>query len=353
MIDLTNIDEVKKLDPKDVYGSTGMLADQCQQVFDEYFHTNFYSEAYKSAKNIVIAGMGGSAYGGHVVNALYKDSLKLPLTVTSDYTLPEFVNNETLVMLASYSGTTEEVLACAEDAKRRGAKITGYTSGGTDGKAGPLGDLLEKNYPGFIFNSRFNPSGQPRLGTGYMIMSTISLLRSLEVISVSNDEVKEAIQELRDNKNEIMQHGQDIAQKLIGYIPVIMTAEFLNGNAHIMRNQFNETAKSFAAYAAVPELNHHLLEGLKNPEGHKLQAILIHSNLYSEKNAKRLSLTKDVIGQNNVPVIEYQAKGSSRLSQMLNILSLGGYVTVYLALLYGLDPSLIPWVDYFKEKLKQ
>jgi glucose/mannose-6-phosphate isomerase len=186
-----------------------------------------------------------------------------------------------------------------------------------------------------------------------MVMSTIAMLRMLGVLSLTDDEVKKSIDELRSNKDIIQQHAMDIAEKLQGYLPVIMTAEFLNGNGHIMRNQFNETSKSFAAYAAIPELNHHLMEGLKNPEGHKLITLLLTSDLYSEKIQKRVNLTKDVLGQNNINVIEYKAQGSSKLSQMLNVLSVGGYITVYLALLYGLDPSLIPWVDYFKEKLKQ
>jgi glucose/mannose-6-phosphate isomerase len=347
MIDLTNIEEIKRLDPKDVYGSTGMLADQAQQIVDTYFTQNFFPEEYKNIKNVVIAGMGGSAYGGHIIQSLFHESHSVPITVNSDYHLPGFANEDTLVLLTSYSGSTEEVLACGEEAITRHAKIAGFSSGGK------LGEFLKDTYPGFTFNPQFNPSGQPRLGTGYMVMSTIALLRSLGVVAISDDEANKAIEELRENKDTIQKAAMDIAEKLQGYLPVIMAAEFLNGNAHIMRNQFNETSKSFAAYAAIPELNHHLMEGLKNPEGHKLITLLLTSDMYSPKIQKRVDLTKDVIGQNNITVVEYKAVGSSKLSQVLNVLSVGGYITVYLALLYGLDPSLIPWVDYFKEKLKQ
>lgn len=347
MVDLTNLEEIQKLDPKRVYESTGMLADQCEQILKDYFNGNFFQLDPSTIHNVVICGMGGSAYGGHVALSLFSDTLSVPVVVNSDYHLPGFVNERSLVLLTSYSGSTEEVLSCGQEAEKRGAKIAGFSSGGK------LGDFLKEKYPGFTFEPKFNPSGQPRLGTGYMIMSTIAMLKAAKIIAPSDEEVKEAIAELRSAQNDIQHQAQDIAQKLVNFLPVIMSAEFLNGNAHILRNQFNETSKVFAAYAAIPELNHHLLEGLKNPEGHKLTTLLIDSDLYSEKIIKRMRLTEDVIKQNNVPSVTYKAKGSSKISQMLNVLSLGGYITVYLAFLYGLDPSLIPWVDYFKEKLGQ
>ena len=94
------------------------------------------------------------------------------------------------------------------------------------------------------------------------------------------------------------------------------------------------------------------MEGLKNPEGHKLMTLLLNSSLYSEKIQKRFGLTRDVVGKNEIEVLEYNPNGSTKLSQVLEVLSLGGYITVYLGLLYGQDPSLIPWVDYFKQNLK-
>lgn len=345
MIDLNNIDEIKKLDPKDVYGSTGMFADQCQQMVDNYFGKEFYSDEYKNIRNIVICGMGGSAYGGYVAISLFAGELKVPIVQVNDYHLPGFVNEESLVFLTSYSGSTEEVLSCAEEAKTKGAKITGFSSGGA------LGDILRDKYPGFTFDPKNNPSGQPRLGTGYIITGTLILLNNLGVIKISESEMKTAIDEVRDSQENIKQTAQDLAEKIQGFIPIIMASEHLVGNAHIIRNQFNETAKSFSAYEDIPELNHHLMEGLKNPTDKKVKALFITSDLYSDKHKKRIEVTKDVISQNRVEYLEYSANGSSKLSQVLNVLSFGGYITLYLALLYGQDPSLIPWVDYFKEKL--
>ena len=346
MIDLTDTGEIKKLDPKDVYGSTGLLANQCTQIWEDSQNPNFPDD-YKKVKNVVICGMGGSAYGAHVALSLFGNSLPVPLYLISDYHLPAFVNQESLVILTSYSGSTEESLSCAQDALNKKAKVTGLTSGGK------LGEFLTKHhFSALIFDPKNNPSGQPRLGTGYIVLGTIALLSRLGLATVLESEVTTAIEELKTNNDQIQKHAKDLAKKIQGSIPVIFAAEFLVGNVHIIRNQFNETSKSFSAYSELPELNHHLMEGLKNPSSKKLIVLFLTSDLYSDILKKRIRLTKDVIEKNKVQFVEYETQGSNKIAQMFNVLSFGGYITLYLGVLYGQDPSLIPWVDYFKEHLK-
>lgn len=346
MIDLTNQEAIKKLDPKDVFGSTEMLLSQCEQIWEEGKRLS-YPYSVNDIKNIVFCGMGGSAMGAHVAYFLYQKELAVPFYVLNNYHLPAFVGESSLVILSSYSGSTEEVLSCAEQAKEKGAKITGLTTGGK------LDEFFQSNkYPSLIFSAQYNPSGQPRLGTGYSVFGTLAILKAIRLISLSDEEVKRAIQAVRENQENIKKIALQQAKVLFGTIPVVFAAEFLSGNAHIMRNQFNETAKSFSAFEDLPELNHHLMEGLKNPPDKKLTVLFITSNLYSDILKKRVELTKDVVSKNSIPWIEYQAQGNDTLTQVLSVLSFGGYLTLYLALLYGQDPSLIPWVDYFKEKLK-
>lgn len=345
MIDLNNLEEIKKLDPKNVLGSVDMFADQCLQIWKEANEVSFPDE-YKNIQNIVLCGMGGSAYGGYVVNALFKDQLPVPLISVNDYHLPKFVNDQTLVILSSYSGSTEEVLSCAKEAVKKQAKITGITSGGA------LSQFLKsRNVPSVIFSTQFNPSGQPRLGMGYMVMGIIALLSQIGLLEIQEEQFTHAVEQIKQNRQAMQQEAKILAKKIYGSIPVIFAAEFLQGNMHVLRNQCNETAKSFAAYSPLPELNHHLMEGLKNPQDKKLTVLFITSDLYSDVLKKRTLLTQDVVAKNNIAWAEYKAQGSTKLSQMLNVLSFGGYLSFYLALLYGQDPSVIPWVDYFKEQL--
>ncbi len=347
MVDLNNLEEIKKLDPKDVFASTEMFADQCKQVFDEYFNVEFFKPEDKQIKNIVLCGMGGSAYGGYIASSLFHKEFKVPLTIVNDYSLPGFVNEDSLVLLVSYSGSTEETLSCANEALEKGARIAGFSTGGK------LGEFLKDKYPGFTFNPLHNPSGQPRLATGYIAMGTLALLRSLGAFEINLEEVLKAIEEVRNNKNDIKTKAMEIAKSIQNFIPLIFASQHLLGNAHILRNQFNETSKSFSAFEDIPELNHHLMEGLKNPVDKKLKVLFLSSDSYSEKHRIRLELTKDVVKQNGLDYIDYKPSGSSKLSEVLNVLSFGGYLTFYLAILYGQDPSVIPWVDYFKEKLSK
>lgn len=328
------------LDPKNVLGSTGMLADQCKQIWQDAKNLEFPDE-YKNCQNIILCGMGGSAYGGYVIASLFKDKLKVPLISNNDYYLPAFADEKTLVILSSYSGSTEEVVSCLQEARQKNLKVTSITVGHKLG------------VPGLIFDPGFNPSAQPRLGTGYMVLGVIAILNKLGFINVSDEEVANAISDLEDDLENIKSKAKEMATRVKDFIPVIFAAEHLSGNAHILRNQFNETSKSFSAFSLLPELNHHLMEGLKNPADKKLFILFISSDLYSDKLKKRVELTRDVVEKNQVMFEEYKAIGSSRLSQMLNVLSFGGYLTLYLAFNYGLDPSLIPWVDYFKEQLEK
>ncbi len=345
MIDLTNREEVKKLDPKNVYESTEMFPNQCEQIWQDAKNIKF-PEDFKNIQNIILAGMGGSAYGGYVARELFKDCLKIPLVSNNDYHLPCFVSQNSLVLLSSYSGSTEEIISCAAEASEKKLKITGITQGGELAKY-----LKSQNAVYLQFEPKFNPSGQPRLGTGYMVLGVITLLNNLKLIKVEDNEIKDAIKDLKNSKDCLKENAIGIAREMQGFVPIIFSSEFLNGNAHILRNQFNETSKSFSAFEDLPELNHHLMEGLKNPKDKKFKILFLESNFYSKKMNKRIELTKDVVSQNNIPYVSFEAKGSSKLAQVLKVLSFGGYLTFYLAILYGQDPSLIPWVDYFKEKL--
>jgi glucose/mannose-6-phosphate isomerase len=346
MIDLNSTEEIKKLDPKNVLGSTELVLEQCSQIWEDSKTVSFPSE-YSNVKNIVFSGMGGSGLGAQITFHLFKTKLTVPFYINNDYSLPEFANEDTLVILSSYSGSTEETLASANEAIKKGCKITGLTTGGK------LKELFEKhNFPYVKIDPKNNPAGQPRLGTGYATFGLIAIFTKIGVVNLNEAEIIEYLNSAKEKKEISKSKAQDLANKLLNSVPVIFVSEHLVGNAHVIRNQFNETSKSFAAYSPIPELNHHLLEGLKNPENKNLHVLFICSDLYSEKTTKRIELTKDVVSKNGIPYSEYKAEGDTTLSQVLNTLSFGGYLTLYLGLLYGQDPSLIPWVDYFKEKLK-
>ena len=346
MIDLNNKRAIVAIDTKNVYASVTQLAKQCRQALEETQNIAFPTE-YKNVKNIVLCGMGGSAYAAYFIKALFAKTLSVPLELVNGYDLPEYVNENTLVLLSSYSGTTEEVLSCAHQAMTRNAKVAVVASGSK------LAEFAkEHNFPAYLFNPLYNPSDQPRLGQGYMILGHIGLLAKIGFIRLSSDEnMDEGIDFLETNTNNIEAIAKSMVERFVEKIPVIVAGEHLSGNAHALRNQFNETAKSFSTYALLSELNHHLMEGLTRPTQKILLFLFLNSQLYSQVMQKRFTLTKEVIKKNGVEILDVDILGETPFEQMLYALSFGGYLTFYLAILYKQDPSLIPWVDYFKEQL--
>lgn len=357
MQDLDNIDHIKLQDTKNVLTSITLLPDQCEQAWHDT-QSMVFPQEYKQVKHIVCAGMGGSAYGARIVKSLFDSSptTHIPMELSNTYWLPGYVGQDTLVILASYSGTTEETIACAEIAKQKGAKILGLTSGG------PLADFLRSNkYPAYIFDPKNNPSHQPRIGQGYMQIGLLGMLSALGFIPVKAEDVLATVEFLRrKNSSYIVETttpgnpAKQFATSLVGKIPVVIVADFLEGAAHAIRNPFHETAKQFALYFVIPELNHHLMEGLKFPDINQgvLKFIFVESNLYDSRNTKRMMLTKDVVKKNGIPIDTMKLEGASQLMQTMELISFGSFVTFYLADLNRVDPGEVPWVDYFKSQLK-
>lgn len=357
MRDLDDISEVLKIDSRQVLPSLMALHLQCEQAWRESFNIDFPSEFLK-ANNIVICGMGGSSYGVRIVKSLYDSAQtsKIPISLANNYHLPGYVDKRTLVILSSYSGTTEETLECARQALAKKAMITGITSGG------PLADFLKTyHYPCYIFKPLHNPSRQPRVGVGYMVMGLIGILAKMSYIPTVQEDVKKLViflgqksaffsadRKLKSNPAKIL------AQKLQSKMPIIIVADFLEGAGYAVQNPFHETAKQFGVYFTIPELNHHLLEGLTYPDEitKLLHFIFISSKLYDQNNQKRLILTREIVKKNSISSNDINLSGFSPLIQVMEMVQIGAFVTFYLAILHGVDPAKIPYVDYFKKKLK-
>jgi glucose/mannose-6-phosphate isomerase len=354
MKNLNDIKKILKLDAQGVAGSIESLGLQCQQAWDEVKKIKI-PRSYRNVSSVVINGMGGSALGGHVIETLYKEKLKVPLKVTNSYSVPGFVNNKTLFVLSSYSGTTEEVLATLPMARKRKAKMLIICAGGKLARA-----AKQYRIPAYIFEPRFNPSNQPRMGLGYSIFGQMALLSKCGLLKVTEREYKEVVKKI------ILLHGlyglkvpirNNMAKKtalgLYNKIPIIVAAEHLSGNAHIMANQINENSKTFSAYFLVSELNHHLMEGMRFPDSNKrnLCFVILESKKYLPRIQKRFLITKKVLAKNKISFIVHPVKSITKISQVFETLLFGSYVNYYMAILNGINPAPVPYVDFFKKEL--
>lgn len=332
---MTNNDAVLK--------SIEFLPDQCQTAWKSAQAIKFPSQ-YSAVKNIVVCGMGGSRFTPLTVKYLYPDKLALPYEIIDDYNLPAYVDQNTLVILSSYSGTTEEVLSCGGQALVKKAALTQVTSKS-------MFDI-----PGYIFSpEQFNPSAQPRLGTGYLLFGHLGLLQALKLINLDDKVVSAAIDFLRAHQAQFKTQAEALSQTLKDTHPFIVTSGFLRGFGNGFANQINENAKMVADPRVIPELNHHLMEGLNSPATLRQNAIFvfINSALYSPKIQQRFKITQDVVTKQGIKTFNLTLSAPDPLSQVLEAYAISAFATLALAQSYNVDPSLIPWVDYFKSQLSQ
>lgn len=340
---------LRRYDPERMYESVGAIPDQVAAAWTAIASARFPS-SHERVHHVVVAGMGGSAIGTHLIQSVFRDRLKVPITIVSDYVVPSWVDNRTLILLSSYSGGTEEVLAVAEYGMQRGIPMIALTTGGA------LAAYAETHrIPAVVFKSAHNPCGQPRIGLGYAVTYQLGIFRQLGVIDLRDEEM-ESVLRLLETDRALYSRLSDAnpayacSQRARLRAPVIIASEHLSGNAHIFANQWNENAKHMAVFFLIPELNHHLLEGMTGPPAvrRRLLAVTVESGLYHPRNRKRYEITKQVLKAQAIETHALSPRGATPLEQAFDMLLFGGYASFYQAVTNRVNPTPIPWVDHFK-----
>jgi glucose/mannose-6-phosphate isomerase len=345
--------EIQKLDQDNLLGSVESLPDQIQDAWRQTESLTF-PDNYPSVKNIVVSGMGGSNLGAQVIKHLYKTQLSLPIEICAHYDLPGYVNKDTLVVLSSYSGNTEETLSCAKQAQTLGTKICVITGGGGLERLAQI-----HHWPMYLIDPKYNPCGAPRMAIGYAVFGTIAMFAKMGLLNLSSEDILNLVDKLRELVKKLAPEVVDgNAAKLLAYAAydkhiIFTSAEHLVGATHVFNNQINENAKTLTTEWPLPEFDHHFLEALSYPQFTKENTIffLIGSALYHDRVQKRFPLTQATIESKGYEVQMIQASAPTRLEQVFEIITLGEFVALYLPLLYGINPSSIPNVKTFKTSL--
>ncbi|MDO8509713.1 MAG: SIS domain-containing protein [bacterium] len=351
---LNDIQKIKTLDSKNMLGSLELLGAQISEV-GVVFQGLKLPESYKNCKNIVVAGMGGSALGAHIIKTLFAKNLAVPVEIINHYELPAYVSEESLVVVSSYSGTTEEAVSAFKSATNKNASVVVICAGGELAKLAE-----EKKVPALVFTTKNNPCGSPRMGLGYSIFGQLYIFARLGFVNFSENDFAEAIgvvekYNIQFGVNSLLEDNtaKKFAEKINDKSVWFSGSEHLVGNAHVSANQMNENAKRFAGYFVVPEFNHHLMEGMMKPENNpdNLVFITLESNLYHPKVQRRYEVTKTVLEKNNISYLSYQCQENETWSQMIEVLVFGSYLSFYTAISHDIDPTAIPFVDFFKQAL--
>jgi len=355
-MNLNNLRAIKKLDQNQVADSIANLPQQLATAWETGRQLRIPS-AFGQASNIVFCGMGGSNLASELAKRVFSRQIKKPLVLVRNYHLPAFVDDKTLVIINSYSGDTEETISCLKQARDLTKKIICISTGG---KIARLARQYRLAY--LKINPIYNPSSQPRYDVGSQLGAALSVLTKLKLIKINTREINALAQELADLGSSLLPESKNmsnqakqLAKKLINKNIYVVAAEHLSANAHILANQINESAKQLASPYKIPELNHHFLDALGFPRRviRDTAFIFLVSPDYSERIARRFAITKKTLDHRKIFNLKIIARQNPPLMQALEILTMGSWISFYLAILNRQNPALNHWVHYLKQELER
>lgn len=341
------LDDLKFIHSRDKSDALGIAEKSWQQLQQNF---PISKTQFKGIENVVVAGMGGSALAASICSSW--PQLKVPFTVVHNYELPQYVGTNTLFIASSYSGNTEETLAALSEAENQSCQIAVVSSGGA------LKDRAEeKNYPIFILPNDL----QPRMAVFYNLAALIQLLelsglvqseKTKELASAANW-LKDQVAVWRPDVPTKDNQAKQIALELAGKSAVIYSGPKLFPAAYKWKININENAKNVAWCNQYPEFNHNEMLGwTSHPVDKPYSVIELRSNLEHPRIKKRFEVTEKLLsGRRPAPHI-INAEGDTILKQLLWMITLGDFVSLYLALLNGLDPTPVDLIEDFKDKLK-
>jgi glucose/mannose-6-phosphate isomerase len=296
----------------------------------------------KEIRNILICGLGGSGIGGTIVSDIISSKVNIPIAATKDYSIPNFVNEHTLVIANSYSGNTEETLYALEKCQARGAEIAVITSGGK------LKTIAEENK----YNKIIIPGNQPpRAMFGYAFTELFFMLNHYGIIDDSfKSDFDKAITLIDTEKADIQKQAMNLAKKMYKQTPVIYVAKGFEGVAVRFRQQLNENSKMLGWHNVVPEMNHNELLGWRtNVDG--LAVVYFRNKCDYDRNQIRMDINKKVISKFTSNITEVWSKGDSSIENSLYHISLGDWTSWYLSEMNNVDAIEIDVIDFLKGEL--
>lgn len=339
---LDNLNTIKQRDPQD---ALGVAAGQCN-YFDTSFEASFTPT--EAISNIVWAGMGGSALPMVVVQSWPR--LRVPFEVVRGYTIPDYVGPSTLFVASSYSGNTEETLEALAHAEAAGAQIAVVAAGGK------LADIARgKDYPLFSI-----PSGiQPRMATFYFVSAFVALVRPLDITVADTSELAQVgpwlqaqITEWGSEATTEHNYAKQLALELMGKTVIMYSGNQLYPAANKWKICMNENAKNTAWSNYYPEFNHNEFIGWSSHPVEKPFAVVeIRSQLEHPRIAKRFEVTERLLSGMRPHPIVVTPHGDTLLQQLAWSFALGDFVSIYLALLNGVNPTPVDLVEKLKKEL--
>ncbi len=296
----------------------------------------------KKIKNILITGLGGSGIGGTIAAEIVSNECPVPIIVNKDYFIPAFVNEETLVIVCSYSGNTEETIQAFEAAMKQKATIACITSGGK------IAEMAKSKSLDLILI----PGGMPpRACLGYSLIQIFVILNRYGMIGDGfKKQFSDSVSLLEKEKSNILLEANRLGDFFNGKIPVIYAVDGYNGVATRFRQQINENSKMLCWHSILPEMNHNELVGWAGKNESLAVVILRNKTDYSRTQA-RLEISKEVFKKYTPHVIECWSKGNTHIERALYLIHLTDFVSVILADKKKIDAMEVNIINHLKGEL--
>jgi len=344
---------MKKIDKSDMLALLTSFPAQCRKAKEIGERFSIGADYFSGCSGILFTGLGGSAIGADLIRSYLADEMPVPIFVNRNYTLPAFVSEKTLVIASSYSGNTEETVSAYKDARARGARMIAITSGGEIAAMASSDGIPLVTIPGGL---------PPRCALGYSFFPNLILISKLGLIPDQGQKIDAAIrmlERLRDTKvgpevGKGANVAQAIARKLHGKFPVVYGGQDRIDSVVVRwRGQLAENSKAIASSHIFPEMNHNEIVGWQNPKDlmKKLIVVLLRDRGDHPRTAKRMDITKRLIENEGAKVLEVASAGESILERVFSLICIGDFVSYYLAILYGVDPTPVDRVTYLKKEL--
>lgn len=344
------LDDSNVIRQRDASDALGVAATQHEQARFSAEVTNADHDN-REITRVVVAGMGGSALAALQVKSWLEPVLLVSLEVVRTYDLPAYVDASTLVIASSYSGNTEETLSCYQQARERGAQVAVIASGGVLQKWAANDDVAHVALPGGV---------QPRMGVIYNLRALTALLAHFGVVSWAYfDEISASANWLREQTERWLpgvttdkNDAKQAALLLVGKTPVFYAGHIMAPVAYKWKISLNETSKNVAFWNEYPEFNHNEFMGWASHPVEKPFAVVdLMSQFEHPQILKRFTISDRLLSGRRPKATVVTLEGDTVLRQMLWASVFADFVSIYTAILNGVDPTPVDLIEKLKKEL--
>jgi glucose/mannose-6-phosphate isomerase len=354
-VELDNLERLQQIDTLNMLAEIDGLPDQLARAYQMGKTSEVGKASEVSLKQVVIAGLGGSAIGADLLSAYVADLCPVPVIVHRDYGLPSFARGEgTLVICSSHSGNTEETLDSFASARKTGCRVMAVCTGG---------ELAARAKQEKIPLVTFEHTGQPRAAVGYSFGILLALFARFGLIPDQADAIKSAVDAMKTSQAHLQSSVETIhnpakryAGQLMGRWVTVFGAGLLAPVARRYKTQINEIAKTAANFEFIPEADHNTLAGTLHPAEVLLPRtmnLFLRAPSDHPRNRLRLDLTKQTFMLEGTNTDFIDARGDTPLAHMWSLILFGDYIAYYLAIAYGVDPTPVEALVNLKNALKE